>query len=54
MNEHCGTEKAPIIYSGADYIRFKKLKAVNQTYNDKSYGGDNSNGSYVSLKRVRN
>jgi hypothetical protein len=54
VNEHCGTEKAPIIYSGADYIRFKKLKAENQTYNDKSYGGDNSHGSYVSLKRARN
>jgi hypothetical protein len=54
VNEQCGTEKAPIIYSGADYIRFKKLKAENQTYNDKSYGGDNSHGSYVSLKRARN
>ena len=53
VNEQCGTEKAPVIYSGTDYIRFKKLKAVNQTYNDKSYGGDNNHGSYVSLKRVR-
>ena len=54
VNEQCGNGKPPVIYSGADYIRFKKLKASNQTYNDKSYGGDNSNGSYVSLKRVRN
>jgi hypothetical protein len=41
------------VYDGADYVRYKKLKAMNKTYNDSSFGGDQSNGSYVALKRVR-
>jgi hypothetical protein len=40
------------VYDGADYVRYKKLKAINKTYNDSSFGGSN-NGSYVALKRVR-
>ena len=41
------------VYDGADYVRYKKLKAINKTYNDSSFGGNNNNGSYVALKRVR-
>ena len=41
------------VYDGADYVRYKKLKAINKTYNDSSFGGDRNNGSYVALKRVR-
>lgn len=40
------------VYDGADYVRYKKLKAINKTYNDSSFGGAN-NGSYVALKSVR-
>ena len=40
------------VYDGADYTRYKKLKAMNKTYNDYSFGGAN-NGSYVALKRTR-
>ena len=40
------------VYDGADYIRYKKLKALNKNYNDSSFGGAN-NGSYVALKRTR-
>ena len=40
------------VYDGADYVRYKKLKAINKTYNDSSFGGSN-NGSYVALKSVR-
>jgi hypothetical protein len=41
------------VADSSDYIRFKKLKAVNRTYNDSGYGGDNSNASYVPLMHVR-
>ena len=41
------------VYDSSDYIRYKKLIAENKTYNDYSFGGDNSNGSYVARKAVR-
>jgi len=34
------------IASGAEYSNFKNLMAINSTYNDKSFGGDDSNASY--------
>jgi hypothetical protein len=40
------------VYDGTDYTRYKKLKAINKSYNDSSFGGAN-NGSYVALNRVR-
>ena len=41
------------ISTSSDYVRFKKLKTVNRTYNDLSYGGDQSNASYVPLMAIR-
>lgn len=41
------------VYDGSDYVRYKKIKAMNKTYNDSSFGGNNNNGSYVALNRVR-
>ena len=35
------------IASGEDYSGFKKLMAVNANYNDLTFGGDQSNASYV-------
>ena len=40
------------VYDGSDYARYKTLRAINKTYNDKSFGGAN-NGSFVAYKRVR-
>jgi hypothetical protein len=40
------------VADSSDYIRYRKLRAVNGTYNDKGYGGYN-NGSYVPLMHVR-
>jgi len=40
------------VYDSSDYIKFKKLQAVNKTYNDKSFGGAN-NGSYTFLNNLR-
>ena len=35
------------------YTRFKNLNATNQNYNDLSFGGNNHNGSYSFLMKVR-
>lgn len=35
------------IASGQEYSNFKKLLAVNNTYNDITFGGDNNNASYT-------
>lgn len=37
----------------SDYTTFKKRQAMNRLYNDKSFGGDQSNASYVPMMRVR-
>jgi hypothetical protein len=41
------------VADSSDYVRFKKLSAINKNYNDLGYGGDQSNGSYSALMRVR-
>lgn len=37
----------------SDYIHYRKLRALNQNYNDFSNGGNKSNASYVNLMAVR-
>jgi hypothetical protein len=46
----CNSKFVP---DSSDYIRFKKYQAFNKNYNDSSNGGDQNNGSYVSLMAVR-
>ena len=41
------------VHAGSDYIRFKKLQALNQTYNDKKFGGAENNQETAALYRVR-
>jgi hypothetical protein len=41
------------VYDGSDYTTFKKNQAINRTYNDKSFGGDESNASQSAWRRVR-
>ena len=41
------------VSDSSDYVRFKRLRAVNRNYNDSNYGGDQSNASYVPLMAVR-
>tara|TARA_A100001011_G_scaffold400242_1_gene513466 strand:- start:343 stop:852 length:510 start_codon:yes stop_codon:yes gene_type:complete len=41
------------VSDGSLYTQFKHLEAVNLTYNDKSGGGDEHNGSYSFLKALR-
>ena len=40
------------VYDSSDYIRYKKLIAENKTYNDSSFGGDQSNASYTARRNV--
>jgi hypothetical protein len=35
------------------YTRFKHLESVNLTYNDSTFGGDDSNTTFTALNRVR-
>ena len=41
------------VHDGSDYIRFKKLQAVNKSYNDSSYGGASYSQSQHAINRVR-
>ena len=35
------------------YTQFKSLESINRNYNDTSFGGNNSNGSYTFINAVR-
>ena len=41
------------VYDGSDYIRFKKLNAINKNYNDSSFGGANNSQSQHAIRGVR-
>jgi hypothetical protein len=41
------------VADSSDYSKFKKLSAINRSYNDTSFGGDDSHGSYVYEIRSR-
>ena len=41
------------VADSSDYARFKKDRAINQLYNDSTFGGDQSHASYAPLMGVR-
>ena len=41
------------VYDSSNYVRFKKLQAVNRNYNDSSFGGENGSTVLQALSRVR-
>jgi len=41
------------VYDGSDYVRFKKLQAVNRNFNDYTFGGDDFSASQSAWRRVR-
>lgn len=41
------------VYDSSNYVRFKKLQAVNRNYNDSSYGGAGASTVKQALTRVR-
>jgi len=40
------------VYDSSDYVRYRKLRAINRNYNDSSNGGDQNNASYVALRSI--
>ncbi len=66
-NQDCGTTTLGVtprevpLYSGNNkyvsdgslFTRFKGLESLHRNYNDSSFGGNASNGSYEALMRVR-
>lgn len=48
-----GSGNGKYVCDSSLFTRFKHLSAVNDTYNDKSFGGDDHNGSYSFLRAVR-
>ena len=38
------------VYDATDYVRFKKLQAINKNYHDPTFGGDDHHASQVALK----
>jgi hypothetical protein len=56
---HCDNTGVPassgnmrFVPDASDYINYKKLKAMNQNYNDLTNGGDQNHGSYVARMAV--
>ena len=43
LSAYCGNPKK--VYDSSDYIRYRKLRAVNKNYNDYSFGGDKHNST---------
>jgi len=41
------------VADSSDYARYKKNRAINQLYNDSTFGGDQSHASYAPLMGVR-
>jgi hypothetical protein len=41
------------VYDGSDYINFKKKQAMNKSYNDRSFGGDNFSAAQSAMRAIR-
>jgi len=41
------------VYDSSDYVRYLKQNATAKNYNDLSFGGDQSNGSFQALQGIR-
>ena len=41
------------VYDSSDYIRFRKNQAINRNYNDRSFGGDQSNATQHAIQAIR-
>lgn len=48
-----GSGNGKYVSDSSLFTKFKQLSAVNSNYNDKSFGGDDHNGSYTFLRSVR-
>jgi hypothetical protein len=44
------TTNVRFVSDSSDYVTYKKNRALNQNYNDNSFGGDQHNASYTALR----
>jgi hypothetical protein len=49
----CSNTNTKFVPDSSDYIRYRRQAAMNSTYNDSSFGGDESNAGFVSMMRFR-
>ncbi len=42
-----------IVYDASDFTRYKKLKAINKNFNDKTIGGDNNYAAQTAWSRLK-
>jgi hypothetical protein len=49
----CSNTNVKFVPDSSDYITYKKQRAVSRTYDDYSFGGDDSHASYVPILGVR-
>jgi hypothetical protein len=47
------TGNPKFVYDGSDFMRYRKLKAINKNYNDSSFGGSGGSTVAEALARVR-
>ena len=40
------------VYDGSDYVRFKKLQAINRNYNDPTFGGNDHDAQQQAYRRT--
>lgn len=52
-NVPASTCHSKFVSDSSDYIKFKKLRAVNVLYNDQKFGGDKNNASQHALLSIR-
>jgi len=48
-----GSGNMRYVPDSSDYIRYRKQRAIGNTYNDLKNGGDQSHGSYVAVMAIR-
>jgi hypothetical protein len=41
------------VYDGSDYTKFLRQKAMNKTYNDRSFGGDDYHSSQQAMRHIK-
>jgi hypothetical protein len=49
----CSNTNTKFVPDSSDYTKYRKQRVANQLYNDSSFGGDQSNGSYTAQMAIR-
>lgn len=49
----CSNANVKFVSDSSNYTTYRKQRAMNQTYDDSSFGGDDSHASYVAILGIR-